>query len=77
MNQCFHNASQVDLKGILEYSIDPLVSTDIIDNTHSSVFDSSLTEASGNQMKIVAWYDNEAGYAARLTDICELLGSKL
>ena len=77
VNQCFHNASRADLKGILEYSIDPLVSTDIIDNIHSSVFDSSLTEASGNQMKIVAWYDNEAGYAARLTDICELLGSKL
>jgi glyceraldehyde 3-phosphate dehydrogenase len=57
------------MKGILEYSEAPLVSSDIIGNTSSSVFDSQLTESSGNMIKIVSWYDNEAGYSARLADL--------
>jgi len=58
------------LKGILEYCIDPVVSSDIIGNKHSSVFDSLLTQViEGNFVKIVAWYDNEMGYSQRLADL--------
>lgn len=57
------------LKGILEYVTDPIVSTDIIGNTHSSIFDSSLTKVSGKMVKLVSWYDNEAGFSSRLAEL--------
>ncbi|MEO6190129.1 MAG: type I glyceraldehyde-3-phosphate dehydrogenase, partial [Saprospiraceae bacterium] len=60
-------------KGIIEYNIDPLVSSDIIGNPHSSIFDSELTEAKDKKLRIVAWYDNESGYSNRLADICDLV----
>ncbi len=69
INAVFAKAAQEELKGILEYSEAPLVSSDIIGNTHSSILDASLTQAQGNLVKIISWYDNEAGYAARLADI--------
>jgi glyceraldehyde 3-phosphate dehydrogenase len=62
------NKSKNELKGIIEFSNDELVSTDIIRNSHSSVFDSNLTEVNNNTVKIVLWYDNEWGYASRLAE---------
>lgn len=63
-------ATEGPLKGILEYTEDPIVSSDIIGNKHSSIFDSGLTDVkNGNFVKLVSWYDNEAGYSARLADL--------
>jgi glyceraldehyde 3-phosphate dehydrogenase len=65
-------ADSGELTGILEYSDDPLVSTDIIKSTFSSIFDAGLTSVvDGTQVKVVAWYDNEWGYATRLVDLAE------
>ncbi len=69
VNEIFKREALGKLKGILEYTIDPLVSIDIIGNSHSCVFDSGLTSAKGNLVKIVGWYDNEAGYSNRLVDL--------
>ncbi len=62
-------AAEGSLKGILEYCQDPIVSSDILGNTHSCIFDSELTMVIGNMVKVVGWYDNEAGYSARLADL--------
>jgi glyceraldehyde 3-phosphate dehydrogenase len=69
INQAFKNASDTYLKTILEYTEDPLVSIDIVGNSHSVVFDSELTSVIGNMIKLVGWYDNEAGYSNRLIDL--------
>jgi glyceraldehyde 3-phosphate dehydrogenase len=69
INLAFKKASENELKGILEYSTDYLVSGDIIQNPHSSIFDSRLTEVMGNTVKFVVWYDNEWGYANRLVEL--------
>ncbi len=69
INSTFKKASRNELKDILQYMEDPIVSSDIIGNPHSSIFDSQLTKVSGNMVKIVSWYDNEAGYSARLADL--------
>jgi glyceraldehyde 3-phosphate dehydrogenase len=64
------------LKGILEYTEDPIVSTDIIGNPHSSIFDASATmQLNGNMVKIIAWYDNEYGYSCRVVDLAAKLMS--
>jgi glyceraldehyde 3-phosphate dehydrogenase len=73
INSLMKTASETYLKGILEYSVEPLVSTDIVGNPHSCIFDSELTEASGNFVKIVGWYDNEYGYSCRSVDLIALL----
>jgi glyceraldehyde 3-phosphate dehydrogenase len=65
----FKNAATGDMKGILQYSEDELVSTDILGNPHSCIFDSKMTTVDGNLVKILAWYDNEAGYSARTADL--------
>ena len=65
----FKNAATGDMKGILQYSEDELVSTDILGNPHSCIFDSKMTTVDGNLVKIFAWYDNEAGYSARTADL--------
>lgn len=65
----FKRASMSNLKGILEYSDEQLVSTDIIGNTSSCIFDSELTKVDGNLVKVVGWYDNEAGYSARTAEL--------
>jgi glyceraldehyde 3-phosphate dehydrogenase len=75
INAAFKAAAEGSLKGILEYSEDPLVSTDIVGNPHSSIFDSQLTMSSGNLVKIASWYDNEWGYSNRLVDVSIIVGS--
>ena len=69
INDAFLKASEVDLKHILSYTDEPLVSSDIIGNSSSSVYDSLLTSVTGNMIKIYGWYDNEAGYSNRLIDL--------
>jgi len=73
INAAFKTASETDLKGILEYTEEPLVSIDIVGNPHSCIFDANLTSVIGNTVKIVGWYDNEAGYSNRLVDLIEYL----
>ncbi len=69
INAAVKKASETYLKGVLEYSEDPLVSTDIVGNPHSSIFDSGMTRSIGRLAKVFAWYDNEWGYSNRLIDI--------
>ena len=69
INDAFLKASEGDLKHILSYTDEPLVSSDIIGNSSSSVYDSLLTSVTGNMIKIYGWYDNEAGYSNRLIDL--------
>lgn len=70
INQALKEAAEGPMKGILEFCTDPIVSADIIGNTHSSIFDSLLTQViDGNFVKVVSWYDNEFGYASRVVDL--------
>jgi len=69
INAAFKSISEGAMKGILEYTEDEIVSADIVGNQHSCIFDSKLTMVIGNMVKIVGWYDNEAGYSARLADL--------
>ncbi len=71
INQAFKEAALGDLKSIVSYTEDPIVSVDIIDNPHSCIFDSKLTSIVGDLVKVVGWYDNEAGYSNRLVDLIE------
>ncbi len=73
INWLFNQVSQYHLKCVLQYTEEPLVSTDIINNPHSSIFDASLTEVKGNMVRIVAWYDNEYGYSNRVVDIIPIV----
>ncbi len=73
INAVFKKAAENELNGILEYCTDPIVSSDIVGNPYSSIFDSLLTKVDGNFVKVVSWYDNEAGYSARLADLCALI----
>jgi glyceraldehyde 3-phosphate dehydrogenase len=73
INQAFRTASEDRWKGIVEYTEDPLVSVDIIDNPASCVFDSKLTSVVGDMVKVVGWYDNEFGYSNRLVDLIRLV----
>lgn len=68
-------AAEGPLQGVLEYSEEPLVSTDIVGNAHSSIFDSELTHVDGKHVKVVAWYDNEWGFSSRATAALELLAA--
>ena len=70
INALFKDASENKMKGILQYTEDPIVSVDIIGNTHSCIFDSQLTSVLGSMVKVVGWYDNEMGYSSRLVDLC-------
>ncbi|MGB1294380.1 MAG: type I glyceraldehyde-3-phosphate dehydrogenase [Flavobacteriales bacterium] len=69
VNEVFKNAAEQELKGILSYITDPIVSNDIIGNPFSCIFDSELTSVVGKMVKIVGWYDNEMGYSNRLIDL--------
>ncbi len=72
INAAMKNAAEGPMKGILEYLTDPLVSVDIVGNTHSSIYDSLMTKLiGGNLVKIIAWYDNEVGYSHRMADLVE------
>lgn len=73
INAAFFNASNTNLKGILSYTEDPIVSVDIVGNSHSVIFDSQLTSVIGNMVKVVGWYDNEAGYSNRLIDLFHII----
>ncbi len=69
INETFKKYAEGEMKGILEYATAPLVSSDIVRNPHSSIFDSQMTSVNENMIKVVSWYDNEAGYSARLADL--------
>ena len=74
INKALKNASQKELKGILEYTEDPIVSTDIIGNPHSSIVDAGLTSVIEKRLvKVIAWYDNEWGYSLRMIDLIKLM----
>ncbi len=77
INTAFKKASENYLKHILEYTEDPIVSIDIVGNSHSCIFDSQMTSVIGNMVKIVGWYDNETGYSSRILDlICNISDKK-
>ncbi len=76
VNAAFAAAAGKDWKGIVEYTEDPIVSSDIVKNPHSCIFDSKLTQTNGKLCRVVGWYDNEAGYSARLADLAEMVGKK-
>ena len=74
INEAMKKASETSMKGVLEYITDPIVSVDIIGNTHSSILDSQLTQViGGNLVKVISWYDNEYGYSNRLADMVSKL----
>lgn len=73
VNAAMKSAADGAMKGVLEFSSDPLVSVDIVGNPHSCIFDSGLTVAMGNTVKVFGWYDNEAGYATRVADLVQRL----
>ncbi|SHN24360.1 type I glyceraldehyde-3-phosphate dehydrogenase [Mucilaginibacter sp. OK098] len=71
INLAFKQAAEGAMKNVLEYTEDPIVSTDILGNTHSCIFDAQLTSIVGGLVKVVGWYDNEMGYSSRLADLVE------
>jgi len=71
INDAFKQAANNELKHIIEYTEDPIVSVDILDNTHSCIFDAQLTSIVGDLVKVVGWYDNESGYSSRLVDLIQ------
>ena len=77
INAVLKAAAEGALKGILSYSEDPLVSSDIVHDAHSCIIDGQLTVVAGNIAKVVGWYDNEWGYSSRLVDLTQLVGSNL
>ncbi|GAA2960525.1 type I glyceraldehyde-3-phosphate dehydrogenase [Streptomyces enissocaesilis] len=77
INAAFQKAAEGELKGIIEYTVDPIVSSDIVNEPASCTFDSSLTMAEGTQVKVIGWYDNEWGYSNRLVDLTVFVGSQL
>ncbi|GDY28903.1 type I glyceraldehyde-3-phosphate dehydrogenase [Gandjariella thermophila] len=77
VNAAYAKAAQGALKGILRYSDEPIVSSDIVTDPASCIYDAPLTKVIGNQVKVVGWYDNEWGYSNRLADLAALVGSKL
>ena len=77
MNNAFKEAAAGELKGILAYTDDPVVSTDMLHNPNSSIVDGQLTKVlDGNLLKVVSWYDNEWGYSVRVVDLCEFVAKK-
>jgi len=77
VNAAYRAAADGALKGILHYTSDPIVSSDIVGTPYSCTFDSLLTMASGDQVKVIGWYDNEWGYSSRLADLAALVGASL
>lgn len=76
VNQAFKIASETNLKGILQYTSDPIVSIDIVGNSHSCIFDSEMTSVIGKMIKIIGWYDNEIGYSSRIVDLIAHISRK-
>jgi glyceraldehyde 3-phosphate dehydrogenase len=77
VNAAYRAAAEGSLKGYLHYTSDPIVSSDIVGTPYSCTFDSSLTMAFGDQVKVIGWYDNEWGYSCRLADLAGLVGGQL
>ncbi|MFF2077556.1 type I glyceraldehyde-3-phosphate dehydrogenase [Kitasatospora sp. NPDC058162] len=77
VNAAFQKAAEGSLKGILAYTEDPIVSSDIVNDPASCIFDSQLTMVQGNQVKVLGWYDNEWGYSNRVVDLVTLVGGQL
>ena len=77
INAAFKAAADGPMKGILKYYDVPIVSSDIVTDPHSSIFDAGLTKVIDNQAKVVSWYDNEWGYSNRLVDLVSLVGKSL
>jgi Glyceraldehyde-3-phosphate dehydrogenase/erythrose-4-phosphate dehydrogenase len=77
VNAAFQKAAEGELKGIVYYSTDPIVSSDIVNWPASCTFDSPLTMTQGNQVKVIGWYDNEWGYSNRLVDLTTYVGGRL
>ena len=77
INAAVKKAAEGPMKGILEYTEEPIVSSDIIANDHASIFDASLTLAHGNFVKLFSWYDNEWGYSQRVIDLAKLVAEKM
>jgi glyceraldehyde 3-phosphate dehydrogenase len=75
INLAFKQAAEGAMKNVLEYTEDPIVSTDILGNTHSCIFDAQLTSVVGGLVKVVGWYDNEMGYSSRLADLVEKISN--
>ena len=73
VNAAMREAAKGPLKGILMYTEDPIVSSDIVGDKHSCIFDAGITSVKGNLVKVLGWYDNEAGYSARLANLVERL----
>lgn len=77
VNAALKQAANTSMKGIIEYTEDPIVSIDIVGNTHSCIFDAELTSVNGNMVKVIAWYDNEIGYSSRTADLIERIAEKI
>ena len=77
VNAAMREAAEGELKGILQYSEEPLVSIDIVGNPHSCIFDAPSTLALGNLVKVMGWYDNEWGYSSRLAELVARVGASL
>ena len=77
VNAAYRAAADGPLKGYLQYTADPIVSSDIVRSPYSCTFDSLLTMANGDQVKVIGWYDNEWGYSNRLADLTALVGAGL
>ena len=75
VNAAIQKAAEGPMKGILRFTADPIVSSDIVGDPHSCIFDSQLTAATGNLVKVVGWYDNEAGYSNRAADLIEKMAN--
>ena len=73
VNAAFRKAAEGPMKGVLAYSTKAIVSSDIVSDPHSCIFDAPLTTMHGGMLKLTAWYDNEAGYAARLAEMAAIL----
>ncbi|MCC9168400.1 type I glyceraldehyde-3-phosphate dehydrogenase [Pontibacter harenae] len=74
INAAIKKAAEGEMKGVLEYTEDPIVSVDIVGNTHSCIFDAEMTSANGTLVKVVGWYDNETGYSNRAADLIAKIG---
>jgi glyceraldehyde 3-phosphate dehydrogenase len=77
VNNALRAAAEGPLRGILSYTEDPIVSSDIVTDPASCIFDAGLTKVIGDQIKVVGWYDNEWGYSNRLVDLVKLVGARL
>ncbi|MCU1423732.1 MAG: gap, partial [Microbacteriaceae bacterium] len=77
VNAAYKAAAEGPLKGSLSYTEDPIVSSDIQGDPHSSIFDSGLTKVIGDQVKVASWYDNEWGYSNRLVDVTVYVAERL